>query len=80
MTQIEMLELFQTEWCPASRRVRRRLTELGIDYVARQVPVAKEHRHILQRVAGTERCSGVTFRVGRRPFRQLDGAVDNGSE
>ena len=28
-----MLELWQTEWCPASRRVRERLTELGVDYV-----------------------------------------------
>jgi len=35
----QMLELFQTEWCPASRRVRQRLTELGLDYVNRQVPV-----------------------------------------
>ena len=25
-----MLELYQTEWCPASRRVRERLTELGL--------------------------------------------------
>jgi len=24
-----MLELWQTEWCPASRRIRERLTELG---------------------------------------------------
>ena len=30
-----MLELWQTEWCPASRRVRQRLTELGVDYVTR---------------------------------------------
>jgi glutaredoxin len=35
-----MLELWQTEWCPASRRVRERLTELGVDYVTRQVSVA----------------------------------------
>lgn len=28
-----MLELYQTEWCPASRRVRERLTELGLDYI-----------------------------------------------
>ena len=27
-----MLELWQTEWCPASERIRARLTELGIDY------------------------------------------------
>ena len=44
-----MLELWQTEWCPASRRVRQRLTELGVDYVTRQVPVAKERRDSLQR-------------------------------
>jgi glutathione S-transferase len=49
-----MLELWQTEWCPSSRRVRERLTELGIDYVTRQVPVAKEARTALQRAAGTD--------------------------
>jgi uncharacterized protein (DUF302 family) len=37
-----MLEPFQTEWCPASRRVRQRLTELGLDYINRQVPVERE--------------------------------------
>ena len=39
-----MLELYQTEWCPASRRVRERLTELGLDYLIRQVPVEREKR------------------------------------
>jgi glutathione S-transferase len=39
-----MLELYQTEWCPASRRVRERLTELGLDYVIHQVPVEREER------------------------------------
>ncbi len=34
-----MLELWQTEWCPASSRIRQRLTQLGVDYVTRQVPV-----------------------------------------
>jgi glutathione S-transferase len=38
------LQLWQTEWCPASRRVRLRLTELGVEYVARQVPVEREKR------------------------------------
>ncbi len=42
-----MLELWQTEWCPASHRVRERLTELGIDYVTRQVPVDKAQRAAL---------------------------------
>jgi glutathione S-transferase len=39
-----LLELYQTEWCPASRRVRQRLTELDVAYVARQVPVDRRER------------------------------------
>jgi len=39
-----MLELYQTEWCPASRRVRQRLTELNLTYVCRQVAVEREER------------------------------------
>ena len=49
-----MLELWQTEWCPASRRVRERLTELGIDHVVRQVPVEKSERSALVRATGTD--------------------------
>jgi len=33
------IELWQTEWCPSSHRVRQRLTELALSYVVRQVPV-----------------------------------------
>jgi glutathione S-transferase len=49
-----MLELFQAEWCPASRRVRERLTELGIDYTNRQVPVEREARTALREAVGTD--------------------------
>lgn len=49
-----MIELWQTEWCPASRRVRQRLTELGVDYVIRQVPVERADRVALRAAAGTE--------------------------
>ena len=42
-----MQELLQSEWCPASRRVRQRLTELGVDYVNRQVPVEQSERTTL---------------------------------
>jgi glutathione S-transferase len=49
-----MLQLFQAEWCPSSRRIRQRLTELGLDYVTRQVPAEKPHRHALRGVAGTD--------------------------
>ncbi len=49
-----MLELWQTEWCPASRRIRERLTELGLDYIARQVPVERDERTLLQRRTGSD--------------------------
>jgi glutathione S-transferase len=48
-----MLELFQTEWCPGSRRIRQRLTELGLDYLNHQVPVEREQRTALLRLTGS---------------------------
>lgn len=39
-----MLTLYQAEWCPYSSAVRQRLTELGIDFVARQVAPRQEDR------------------------------------
>ena len=49
-----MLELWQTEWCPASRRLRERLTELGVDYMTRQVPVERADRAALRQATGAE--------------------------
>lgn len=49
-----MLELWQTEWCPASHRVRERLTELGVDYVVHQVPVEKAERRALLEATGSD--------------------------
>jgi glutathione S-transferase len=46
------VELYQAEWCPHSARVRRRLTELGIDFVAHQVEDEPEQRHRLFQVSG----------------------------
>jgi glutathione S-transferase len=39
-----VLELWQAEWCPHSHKVRQRLTELGLDFVAHQVPAEKDDR------------------------------------
>jgi glutaredoxin 3 len=47
-----MIELYQAEWCPHSHRVRQRLTELGLDFVARQVVVEPAERTALQRATG----------------------------
>jgi glutathione S-transferase len=49
-----MLELWQTEWCPASRRVRQRLTELGLDCLIHQVPVERDDRTRLRERTGTD--------------------------
>ena len=48
------LELWQTEWCPASHRVRQRMTELGLTYTAHQVPVERDERAQLERATGRQ--------------------------
>ena len=52
MSATRTLELWQTEWCPASHRVRQRLTELGLSYIIRQVPVQREARSELRSLTG----------------------------
>lgn len=47
-----MLDLWQAEWCPYSHRVRLRLTELGLPFVARQIPVDREGRDELEAATG----------------------------
>jgi len=47
-----ILELWQTEWCPASHQVRQRLTELGVAYTVRQVPVQQDARTELRAATG----------------------------
>lgn len=47
-----MITLYQAEWCPHSRSIRQRLTELAIDYAAKQVPADREHRDELERITG----------------------------
>ena len=48
------VELYQAEWCPYSHRVRQRLTELGLDFVVRQVPADSEQRDEMRRAVGTD--------------------------
>lgn len=47
------MELYQAEWCPHSHKVRQRLTELGLDFTARQVAADPDDRDELERVTGT---------------------------
>jgi glutathione S-transferase len=39
-----VITLYQAEWCPFSSAVRERLTELGVDFVAKQVAPDPERR------------------------------------
>lgn len=54
MSRAPVLELWQTEWCPASHRVRQRMTELDLTYITRQVPVQREARSELIRATGAD--------------------------
>ena len=48
------MKLYQAEWCPFSHRVRAKLTELGVDYEAVNVPASSEKREELEGAAGTK--------------------------
>jgi glutathione S-transferase len=47
------VELYQAEWCPHSHKVRQRLTELGLDFWARQVPADPDDREEMKSTVGT---------------------------
>jgi glutaredoxin len=64
-----MPEVWQAEWCPHAHRVRQALTELGVDFVTRQVPAGKDDRDELEAATG-----GRAIPVVRLP----DGSVLSG--
>jgi uncharacterized protein len=49
-----VLTLYQTEWCPFSSAVREVMTELGLDFVCRQVEPWPAQRERLREIAGTD--------------------------
>jgi glutathione S-transferase len=49
-----VLTLYQAEWCPHSHRVRQRLTELGLPFVAMQVEPRPEDRDELREASGDD--------------------------
>ena len=71
------LTLYQAEWCPFSSAVREVLTELGLDFVARQVEPWPEDRAELKKVAGTDQIpvlvaeDGELYRGTREIFGHL---------
>jgi uncharacterized protein len=71
------LTLYQAEWCPFSSAVREVLTELGLDFVARQVEPWPHERSGLREVVGTDQIpvleteDGRFFRGTREIFAHL---------
>lgn len=47
-----MLNLYQVEWCPSCHGVRQALTELGLTYVAVNVPCKRDERAQVMAVSG----------------------------
>jgi glutathione S-transferase len=74
-----MLTLYQAEWCPFSSAVRELLTELGLEFVARQVEPWPEERTRLRELAGTDEIpvlqagDGELYRGTREIFAYLRG-------
>ncbi len=72
-----ILTLHQAEWCPFSSAVREVLTELGIDFVARQVEPWPEERTRLRGMAETDQIpvlqaeDGQLYRGTRQIFAHL---------
>jgi glutathione S-transferase len=59
-----MDELYQAEWCPHSRRVRQRLTELGVPVVAHPVPADRADREEMRRKTGTDEIPALLIEDG----------------
>jgi predicted GNAT family acetyltransferase/glutaredoxin len=72
-----MLTLYQAEWCPFSSAVREVMTELGLDFTARQVEPWPDERTRLREGAGTdlipvlETEDGTLYRGTREIFAHL---------
>jgi glutaredoxin len=59
-----VIEVYQAEWCPFSVMVRERLTELGVDFVARQVAPTRPERDDLREKTGQDGIPAVVLEDG----------------
>ncbi len=59
-----MIQVFQAEWCPYSSMLRQRLTELGVDYVIRQVAPDPPDRDALVDATGGDSIPALVLEDG----------------
>ena len=50
-----MLELYQKESCPYSRKVRARLSELGLSWIAHSAEQGTKSTEVLQKISGDQK-------------------------
>jgi glutathione S-transferase len=70
-----MLRLYQAEWCPYSHRVRTRLTELMLPFVAMPVEPRPEDREELRRLSGDDSIPVLVTGSGD-PIGDADAIID----
>jgi glutathione S-transferase len=70
-----VITLYQAEWCPYSSAVRERLTELGLDFVARQVEPWPDGRAAVDEIPTLETEDGVRF-AGTGPIFEFLAAFE----
>jgi glutathione S-transferase len=75
-----MLTLYQAEWCPYSSAVRERLTELGIDFVAKQVAPRQKDREGEHEIPLLVTEDGERFEGTDEIFEYLAGLASGKSE
>ena len=49
-----VVTLYQAEWCPHSRKIRQKLTELGVEFLAKQVEAEPKDRGAMREQVGTD--------------------------
>jgi glutathione S-transferase len=70
-----MDELYQAEWCPHSRRVRQRYTELGVSFIARPVPAERADREELRRKTGSDTIPALVLEDGTTIAKDADEII-----
>jgi glutaredoxin len=70
-----VIELYQTEWCPHSGRVRQRFTELGVSFVARPVPADPADREEMRRKTGIDEIPALLLEDGTAVTGEADDLI-----
>jgi len=70
-----VIELYQTEWCPHSSRLRQRFTELGVSFVARPVPADPADREEMRRKTGSDEIPALLLEDGTAITGEADGLI-----